>query len=144
MADIMLKLAKLERPPPQPPLLHLPPPAPSPPIPVATPTTPSPPTVSQSSPFNRLPKLEIPFFYGDDVLGWLFQANKFFTFDQVPTDQQITMAAFYMTSTALHWFQWMSMTNQLSTWELFTSRKELRFEPSAFVNHEAQLYKLCQ
>ncbi|KAH7681920.1 hypothetical protein IHE45_05G088400 [Dioscorea alata] len=85
MADMMLKLAKLKHSPPQPPLLPLAPPATSPTTSFAFSTMPSTPTILPSPSFNHLPKLEIPLFFSDDVLGWLFQANQFFTFHQSST-----------------------------------------------------------
>lgn len=54
------------------------------------------------------------------------------------------MAAFYMTGAGRQWYQWMHATDQLTTWDAFSARLELRFSPSTFINHKAQLFKLKQ
>lgn len=150
MTDLMVKITRLERPNPSTMLL----PSSSPPLLPSPPTT----TVSQQQPpigvgpllpasstsSPRLPKLEIPLFSGEGVLHWIFQVERFFTFHQVLPDQKIDIAAFYMTGDALQWYHWLYCTQQLSTWEVFARQAELRFGPSTFVNHEAQLFKIKQ
>ena len=140
MADLMVKISKLETTTTSPPLLPLPTtPAPSRSFP-PNPNQPPP----MSMPPSRMPKLEIPLFAGDDVLHWLFQINHFFNFHQIPADQKLIIAGFYMTGPALQWYHWMYSTSQLQAWEDFSRKLELRFGPSSFINHEAQLYKLQQ
>lgn len=147
MSGMMSKLTKLDRasaPPllPSPPLLVGPPPtqdshtSPPPPIASLTMTRPSSPT--------RLPKLEVPLFTGEHVLSWLFQIEHFFTYHHIPPDQKIDIAAFYMTGKAIQWYHWLSSTHQIITWEHFSRHAELRFGPSTFINHKAQLFKLKQ
>lgn len=143
MADILVKLAKLDKPTPTPPLLPLPPSAAMVTIPPMTDTSTRPPLTGTVTTV-RLPKLEIPLFSGDDVLNWLLQIELFFSYHQVPVDQKLIIAAFYMTGPALQWYHWLQNTAQLSTWEVFSRQAELRFGPSTFINHEAQLYKLKQ
>lgn len=145
MAEMMVKLQQLDRgssssvpSPVQPPLLPLP-----------ASFTPShhsslPIQSTASLPLPRPPKLEVPIFTGEDVLGWLFQINHYFFFHQTPEDQRVAIAAFYMRGSALHWFQWLQATTQLSHWEEFARKIKLRFGPSSFVNHEASLFKLKQ
>lgn len=78
------------------------------------------------------------------MLSWICQIEHFFTFHQILPEQKIDIAAFYMTGDALQWFHWLCATQQLSTWEVFARQAELRFGPSTFINHEAQLFKLRQ
>ncbi|KAH7676680.1 Acid proteases protein [Dioscorea alata] len=145
MAEMMVKLQQLDRTSPsltpasaQPPLLPLPASfAPS--IHSSTHTQ-----TLNSHPPTRPPKTEVPIFTGDDVLGWLFQINHYFFFNQIPDNQRVSIAAFYMGGTALHWFQWLQAKAQLSHWEDFARKIELRFGPSSFINHEASLLKLKQ
>lgn len=140
MTEMMSKLMRTDKPSSlpssAPPLLPLPA---SPPLLPSSTGVNQPPTTT-----TRLPKLEIPLFIGDQVLNWVFQIEHFFQFHQITGDERLEIAAFYMTSAALQWYHWMHATNQLSTWEAFVRRAELRFRPSSFVNHEAQLYKLKQ
>lgn len=146
MIELMVKLTRLERPNPPPPLLPSPanpslPPRPNP-VSSTTLTTPNPPSPSFTC--GCLPKLEIPLFAGDGVLSWLFQVKHFFTFHQVLPEQKIDIAAFYMTGEALQRYHWLYSTHQLSSWEEFALKAKLRFGPSSFINHETLLFKLKQ
>ncbi|XP_039121357.1 uncharacterized protein LOC120258078 [Dioscorea cayenensis subsp. rotundata] len=146
LTEMMIKLQSLDRSTSsssQPPLLPLP----SPPLHPHHPhlALPSPSFQSNSSgSFNRPPKIIVPAFSGEDVMGWLFQMNHYFVFNHIPDDQRLDIATFYMAGPALQWFQWLHSTSQLSNWESFVRQIELRFGPSSFINHEARLFKLRQ
>ncbi|RHN51749.1 putative succinate dehydrogenase (quinone) [Medicago truncatula] len=108
---------------------------------------------SQFSPFSshnpsppsfRTPKLELSMFDGTDPLEWLFQAEQFFTFYQIPVESRLPMSSFYMKGDALCWFKWMYQNRQLFDWTTFTRALELRFGPSTYANHQAELFKLRQ
>jgi len=45
---------------------------------------------------------------------------------------------------ALSWYKWMCQNNQLNDWDSFARAMELRFGPSTYENHQAQLFKLRQ
>lgn len=109
MAEMMVKLQQLDKGSSsssshQPPLLPLPPSMPVGQINHPSPLNPPSIHSSLSLPTPRLPKIEVPFFSGDDVLGWLFQINHYFVFNQIPEDQRIAIAAFYMAGSAWQWF----------------------------------------
>nr|KYP74288.1 hypothetical protein KK1_006960 [Cajanus cajan] len=65
-------------------------------------------------------------------------------FYQVPWDQRVPIAAFYMQGDALSWFKWMFHNNQLGDWPSFARALEIRFGPSSYENHQGKLLKLCQ
>ncbi|XP_058733853.1 uncharacterized protein LOC131605523 [Vicia villosa] len=92
----------------------------------------------------RHPKIELNYFDGTDALEWLFQAEQFFAFYSIPFENRLPMAAFYMKGEALGWYKWMFQSNELTTWEAFSRALELRFGPSTYENHQAQLFKLRQ
>ena len=152
MAEMMLKLQHLDKPTPshtpssshQPPLLPLPINTPVTPFHHSSPLVPASLHSTSSTATTRLPKIEVPVFTGEDILRWLFQINHFFAFHQIPDDQRVSIAAFYMAGTALQWFHWLYSTKQLSNWDDFVRKIELRFGPSSFVNHEGALFKLKQ
>lgn len=98
---------------------------------------------SNPSPF-RTPKLKLSMFDGTDPLEWLFQAEQFFTFYQIPPESRLSMSSFYMKGDALSWFKWMYQNHQLFDWFSFTKALELRFGPSTYANHQAELFKLRQ
>jgi len=49
-----------------------------------------------------------------------------------------------MKGEALSWFKWMHHNNLLTDWHSFTRALELRFGPSSYTNHQAELFKLQQ
>nr|KYP64598.1 Transposon Ty3-G Gag-Pol polyprotein [Cajanus cajan] len=65
-------------------------------------------------------------------------------FYQVPWEQRVPMAAFYMQGEALSWFKWMFHNHQLGDWHSFARALEIRFGPSSYENHQAELLKLRQ
>lgn len=96
------------------------------------------------APQIRPPNLQLLPFDGQEPLDWLFQAEKFFLFYQVPIEQRLPMAAFYMKGEALSWYKWMYQNHQLFDWKSFSWALELRFGPSSYENHQAELFKLRQ
>jgi hypothetical protein len=77
-------------------------------------------------------------------LDWLFQSEQFFSFYNIPLENRLSMVSFYMKGEALGWYKWMSLNNQLTDWNSFSRDLELRFGPSTYENHQAQLFKLRQ
>ncbi|KAL0356111.1 UNVERIFIED_CONTAM: hypothetical protein Sradi_4058000 [Sesamum radiatum] len=104
------------------------------------------PTFASSSPLLAVkpPKLHLQPFDGFASLDWIFQAEQFFAFYQVPPPQRLDMVSFYMKGEALSWFKWMFINRQLTSWDVFLRALELRFGPSTFDNHQAVLFKLRQ
>lgn len=49
-----------------------------------------------------------------------------------------------MKGEALSWYKWMFQNNQLTDWVSFAKALELRFGPSTYENHQAELFKLKQ
>ncbi|XP_058766771.1 uncharacterized protein LOC131640391 [Vicia villosa] len=110
-----------------------------------------PPQFSQSNlshipplPTLRTPKLELPMFDGSAPLDWLFQADQFFNFYNMPPENRLSLISFYMKGDALSWFKWMHQSHLLTDWFSFVKALELRFGPSSFDNHQAELFKLKQ
>ncbi|KAK9161050.1 hypothetical protein Syun_007391 [Stephania yunnanensis] len=92
-----------------------------------------------------MPKLKIPVFSESaNCLDWLFQIEGFFRYHQTPPKQRLSIASFYTTGDAPQWFHWAYSTGQLGEWSGFARDLEIRFGPSAFINHEASLFKLKQ
>nr|GME10415.1 retrotransposon-related protein [Ipomoea batatas] len=83
-------------------------------------------------------------FDGTSPLDWVFQVEKYFNYYDIPEEQKLDVASFYMVAQALSWYQWMHKNQQLSSWRTFTVALEQRFGPSLYVNHCAALFKLTQ
>ena len=103
-----------------------------------------PPNPTNPPPPYRTPKIELSPFVGSNLLEWLFQAEQFFLFYNIPPKNRLPMTSFYMKGDTLGWYKWMFQNNQLSDWATFSWSLELRFGPSTYENHQAQLFKLRQ
>ncbi|XP_058741863.1 uncharacterized protein LOC131614269 [Vicia villosa] len=101
------------------------------------------PTMAPLPPF-RTPKLELAMFDGSNPLEWLFQADQFFLFYNLPPENRMSLMSFYMKGDALGWFKWMFQNQLLTDWFSFKRALELRFGPSTYANHQAELFKLKQ
>jgi hypothetical protein len=104
----------------------------------------TPPPPSYNHPPFRNPKIEMGTFDGTDALDWLFQAEQFFLFYNIAPENRLPMVAFYMKGEALGWYKWMFKNHELTDWPSFSRALELRFGPSTYENHQAQLFKLKQ
>nr|XP_043614527.1 uncharacterized protein LOC122586615 [Erigeron canadensis] len=101
--------------------------------------------VNRDQPRNpRPPKIQLPNFDGSHPLGWIFQAENYFTYYQIPPQERVTLTAFHFVGDALTWYQNQSSNGLLGNWTAFKRSVELRFGPSTFDNHEAALFKLHQ
>jgi len=62
----------------------------------------------------RPPKIQLSFFDGTNPFDWLFEADQFFQFYNIPWDSRLNMTAFYMRGDALSWFKWIYQNHQLT------------------------------
>ncbi|GJY29555.1 ty3-gypsy retrotransposon protein, partial [Tanacetum coccineum] len=92
----------------------------------------------------RPPKILLPSFDGTNPLGWIFQAESYFSYYQIPQEERIALTAFYVTGDALAWYQHLDSNRLLGSWDTFKGQLETRFGPSSYENHEATLLKLHQ
>lgn len=101
-------------------------------------------STQHTQPTPKPPKITLFPFDGSNPLDWIFQAEQYFQYTQTQPHQRLTFVPFFMQGTALAWFKWMHVNQQLSSWEAFTRDLELRFRPPTFSNHQAALFKLRQ
>lgn len=87
-------------------------------------------------------KLDIPWFDGQDSLGWIFKISQFFDFHYVPNTKRLTVASFYMEGPTMYWYQWMSRNDFLSSWLAMLQTLESRFAPSYYDDLHGALFKL--
>ncbi|CAM8923904.1 unnamed protein product [Rhodiola kirilowii] len=92
----------------------------------------------------RLPRIDIPTFHGDQVVGWTFQMEQYFEHQGIPPEQKLTVAMFHISGEALEWYQWMHSTHQLTDWKTFIRDLNKRFGPSPYSNAELELSQLRQ
>nr|GEU73885.1 hypothetical protein [Tanacetum cinerariifolium] len=100
---------------------------------------------SSSYPHNlRSPKILLPSFDGTNPLGWIFQAESFFSYYKIPPEERLALVAFHVTGDALAWYQHLDNNHLLGSRDTFKRQVKLRFGPSSYENHEATLLKLHQ
>lgn len=80
--------------------------------------------------FARGIKLEFPRFYGLNPTAWLYRANQYFLYYQVPPSQRIFLASFHMEDETLVWFQDASKAGTFHSWEDFSQVLQVRFGSS--------------
>lgn len=78
------------------------------------------------------------------MLDWIFQANQYFQFYNIPSQNRMEYVGFFMSGNVLNWSKWMHVNQQLTTWEVFLRALEQHFGPSSYENHQATLFKLRQ
>ncbi|KAL6506420.1 hypothetical protein OROGR_024601 [Orobanche gracilis] len=111
------------------------------PSPHMNPTTPQ---YNGPTELYKPPKVHLEQFDGSNPLDWVFNAERFFTVQNVPVDQRLHYCSFYMQGTALSWYKWMQWNNLFSSWQMFLRDLSVRFGPSSYMNHQAALFKLRQ
>ncbi|KAF5451936.1 hypothetical protein F2P56_026990 [Juglans regia] len=77
-------------------------------------------------------KLDFPRFFGKNPATWIYRANQYFLYHQVPPGQRIFFASFHMDEEALVWFQDASEAGTFHSWEEFTQAVQVRFGSSAY------------
>ena len=92
----------------------------------------------------RPPKILLPSFDGTNPLGWIFQAESFFSYYKIPPEERIALVAFHVSGDALAWYQHLDSNQLLGSWDAFKHQIETHFGPSSYENHEATLLKLHQ
>ncbi|CAM8999668.1 unnamed protein product [Rhodiola kirilowii] len=92
----------------------------------------------------RTPRMEVPIFNGDGVVGWLFQINRYFSIHNCNPDHMLESAPLFLAGDALLWFQWKSTTRQISTWEQLARDLKRRFGPSEYYDAELAINQLVQ
>ncbi|XP_041011286.1 uncharacterized protein LOC121255061 [Juglans microcarpa x Juglans regia] len=89
-------------------------------------------------------KLDFPRFFGKNPAAWIYMANQYFLYHQVPPGQRIFLASFHLEEEALVWFQDASEAGTFHSWEEFTQAVQVRFGSSAYDDPMEALTRLKQ
>ncbi|KAF5447056.1 hypothetical protein F2P56_032635 [Juglans regia] len=89
-------------------------------------------------------KVEFPRFFGGNPVAWVYKANQYFLYHQVPPGQRIFFASFYMEEEALVWFQNSSEAGLFRSWDEFTQALQVRFGLSVYDDPMEALTRLKQ
>ena len=86
--------------------------------------------------------MEIPKFKGGDPFSWLFKVYKFFTFNNTPSHDMVSIASYYMKGEAHDWFQTLEAMGLCTDWVEFICALQDQFRiPINEVSMEAPIEK---
>ena len=63
--------------------------------------------------------VKMPMFEGEDLLGWIVRAEKFFVVQHVQQSTKVRLAFISMEGNALHWFQYWKQKTKRKSWFVF-------------------------
>ncbi|KAF7810403.1 Deoxycytidylate deaminase [Senna tora] len=79
---------------------------------------------------GRYRRLELPVFYGEDPIGWLFRVERYFSVNAVPGEEKLDAVAVCIEGKALNWMQLMEVRNSVQSWSGFKKELIRRFHQS--------------
>lgn len=91
-----------------------------------------------------LPKLEFPYFEGDDVRVWLDNCESYFELYQIPVGFCVCAASMHLRGRAAHWFQASRDTLHLLNWNQFKEAVLGEFEANTHSDRMLELLTLKQ
>ncbi|XP_026422326.1 uncharacterized protein LOC113318383 [Papaver somniferum] len=88
--------------------------------------------------------LILPYFDGTDPEGWIYKAELYFEFYEIPPLQQVKTASFHLDGKALQWYKWMKSVEPIQSWVGFSTALLKRFGKNHYDEPAAPLPKLSQ
>lgn len=89
-------------------------------------------------------RMNFPKFKGGDALEWIQKAELFYSYQEIPEDQWVQLAAFHLEDDAYQWTKWFLRGRAYAPWEEFVEAFSARFGPLEYEDVEATLQKLRQ
>ncbi|GKB80701.1 hypothetical protein Tco_0947596 [Tanacetum coccineum] len=84
--------------------------------------------LNQNQQFIRMTKDEFPMFLGDDVKGWIFRCEPFFSIDDIPENQKVKLIFVHLFDTTLLWHrQFIKLNGENVSWDVYKSNILQRF-----------------
>ncbi|GJU07030.1 retrotransposable element Tf2 [Tanacetum coccineum] len=78
---------------------------------------------------NQFTRMDFPKFLGDDVKGWIFRCEQFFSIDEIPNNnQKVKLISMHLFDTALLWYrQFIRLNGKNVSWNVYKSGILQRF-----------------
>ncbi|XP_061351088.1 uncharacterized protein LOC133296155 [Gastrolobium bilobum] len=89
-------------------------------------------------------KITFPRFADGDPIDWIFHANRYFEFYQIPEAERVLIASFNLDKPANSWFQGLFNDGLIPNWPAFVVAAQRRFGPSEFEDPAVCLANLRQ
>jgi hypothetical protein len=96
------------------------------------------------NPQPRQMRLDLHRFDGENPSNWIYKANQFFDYYQIPENQRVHLASFHMEGDALIWFQDGEDCGMFPCWDAFAKELQIRFGPSAYDDPMESMMRLKQ
>nr|GEW78350.1 ankyrin repeat-containing protein [Tanacetum cinerariifolium] len=94
---------------------------------------------------HRMRKLKMPLFDGEDVYGWVYQAERFFEVHGLnTTGERLRAAVLSLEGPALSWFRWINNREPFRNWEELKRRPLHRFQSLQDGNLHEQFFSISQ
>ncbi|TXG67782.1 hypothetical protein EZV62_009057 [Acer yangbiense] len=93
---------------------------------------------------GRTIRIEFPVFNGEDLMGWIFRAEKYQRATGITEAQLMTLAAAHLTGDTIPWYQWLERTIGNLCWPQFTRALSTRFGTLEEADPGGALSKLSQ
>ncbi|KAL4348329.1 hypothetical protein GQ457_17G014550 [Hibiscus cannabinus] len=94
--------------------------------------------------FNFRPRLELPFFEGENPRGWVRKCQKYFALFEIPEEHKLEIASMYLEGRAEIWFDGYIMQKHRATWHEFTADLCHRFSDKNCSDIIEEFNKLIQ
>ncbi|KAH7547281.1 hypothetical protein FEM48_Zijuj01G0293100 [Ziziphus jujuba var. spinosa] len=88
--------------------------------------------------------LSFPRFNGEEPLAWLYQAEQYFEFKNIPIDEIVQLASFHLDGIALQWYRWLMKFQGPLTWPEFSKSLVQHFGPTDYEDPLEALTRLKQ
>nr|XP_011465313.1 PREDICTED: uncharacterized protein LOC105351720 [Fragaria vesca subsp. vesca] len=100
--------------------------------------------IDPPEPHYRPPKIDLPRFHGEDVVGWLAMADRFLRVNRVPYQDRIQVAASHFGPDQSVWMNAFELRHPLATWEEFVVALTSRFGAGSTADFKGALSHLQQ
>ena len=89
-------------------------------------------------------KFYFPRFASQDALQWIFQAEQFFDYYEVPDVSRLKITSVHFGGLVIPWFQMFQKFGNLTSWQVLTKALEAAYGPFVFDVPRYSLFKLTQ
>ena len=87
-------------------------------------------------------RLEFPRFFGEDLASWVYKANQYFKYFNIPVEEKLMLALFHMDEEALIWFQDSEETRVFIDWESLVQALHIKFGSNSYDDQMKTLTRL--
>ncbi|XP_028554071.1 uncharacterized protein LOC114580489 [Dendrobium catenatum] len=93
---------------------------------------------------NRMRKLKLPIFEGEDAYGWIYRVERYFAVNGVTEEEKLMAVPICLEGKSLAWFQWLEGRQHVRSWEEFKDLLLHRFRVSSEGTYYEQFLALVQ